>query len=313
MSANVETLFYASNEENGRFVPWHKQGIRVADALTSFDAIVKSGLDWIVEKKPIFNESGIQIPNYFANTRDKDGSILGIVSGRYEIVQNKEAFDFTDSLVDEGMVYECAGSLRDGKQIFLLGKFPKSQILGEDLEPFICFTNTFDGSGAIQACCTPIRVCCCNTLNLALNTAKRKWSAKHIGDMKSKIHQAQITLGLANDYISELQKEAERLAEQSITDATIEAMLDMMYPIKEEDSDIRKTRVAKLKENFFTCLQAPDIRQYKNTKYAAIMAATDFADHAEPMRKTANFESNRWATIIQGHPFVDTFYKQLAA
>ena len=307
MSANVETLFVT------REPAWHGIGTILPSSPTSEDAIVASGIDWIVEKKPIYNENGIQIPNYFANTRDKDGSILGIVSGRYEIVQNKEAFDFTDSLVEEGLTYESAGSLRDGKQIFLLGKLPKSHILGEDLEPYICFTNTFDGSGAIQACLTPTRVVCQNTLNLALNTAKRKWSAKHVGDMKSKIHQAQITLGLANDYISALQREAENLADQPITDATIEAMLDNIYPITEEDSDIRKIRVNKLKENFFTCLQAPDIRQYKNTKYAAIMAATDFADHSEPLRKTANFESNRFATIIQGHPFVDAFYKQLAA
>ena len=307
MSANVETLFVT------REPAWHGIGTILPSSPTSEDAIVAAGLDWIVEKKPIYNESGIQIPNYFANTRDKDGSILGIVSGRYEIVQNSEAFDFTDSLVDEGLTYESAGSLRDGKQIFLLGKLPKSHILGEDLEPYICFTNTFDGSGAIQACLTPTRVVCQNTLNLALNNAKRKWSAKHVGDMKSKIHQAQITLGLANDYILALQQEAENLAVQSITDTTIEAMLDNIYPITEEDSDIRKTRVNKLKENFFTCLQAPDIKQYKNTKYAAIMAATDFADHSEPLRKTANFESNRFATIIQGHPFVDAFYKQLAA
>lgn len=307
MSAAVESLFYTREK------PWHGLGVRVEESPTSEDAIVAAGLDWIVEKKPIFDANGNQINNYFANTRNTDQSVLGIVSGRYEIIQNKDAFSFTDSLVDEGLTYECAGSLRDGKQIFLLAHMPQTKILGEALEPYICFTNTFDGSGAVQCICTPTRIVCMNTLNFALKTAKRKWSTKHIGDIQSKLYEARMTLGLANQYIENLQIEAERLASVKVSDEQVEAMLDLIYPIKDGDSDIRKKRVERLKDGFFTCLQAPDIKQYKNTAYAVAMAATDYADHSEPFRKTANFESNRWATIMQGHPFVDAIYAQLAA
>lgn len=146
MSANVESLFYT-----GRNVPWHGLGTSVESAPLSEDAIVAAGLDWNVDKRPIFDASGTQIDNYFANTRDKDGAVLGIVSGKYEIVQNKDAFAFTDALVDEGMRYETAGSLAGGKVIWLLGKLPTTQILDDDLDQYICFTNTFDGSGAYSA------------------------------------------------------------------------------------------------------------------------------------------------------------------
>lgn len=307
MSANVESLFLT------REPAWHGQGIILPESPTSEDAIVAAGLDWSVEKKPIFDASGNQIENYFANTRDKDGSVLGVVSGRYEIVQNKEAFSFTDSLVDEGLTYESAGSLRGGRQVWLLGKLPRTTLLGEDLEPFVCFTNTFDGSGAIQVVCTHTRIVCQNTLNFALETAKRKWSTRHIGDMQSKLVEAQITLGLINEYTEALKQNMEELAGIKITDAEIEAMLDNIYPITDADSDIRKKRVERLKEGFFYCLQAPDVKQYRGTKFAVAMAATDYADHSEPMRKTANFESNRWYQVMQGHPFVDSIYKQLTA
>ena len=138
MAHEIETAFYT------REPAWHKLGIVLPEAPTSEDAIVAAGLDWTVEKKPIFDADGNQINNYFANTRDKDNSVLGIVSGRYEIVQNKEAFDFTDSLIDEGMTYEAAGSLKEGKVVWLLGKLPKTAILGDDVEPYVCFTNSFD-------------------------------------------------------------------------------------------------------------------------------------------------------------------------
>lgn len=313
MPAYVETMFYESNEANGRFLPWHRQGEAVANALTSKEAIVAAGLDWRVEKKPIFDAAGNQIENYFANTRDKDNSVLGVVSDRYEIVQNEEAFAFTDNLVEEGLKYTTAGSLRNGKCIWLLGQLPKTQILGDDIGSFICFTNTFDGSGAIQVCCTPVRVVCCNTLNLALSTAKRKWSTRHIGDIQGKIHEAQITLGLANTYMSELNIECERLAAQKISDAEVEGMLDFIYPVTDQTTDRQKASITKLKDNFFYCLGQDDIKKFKGTKYAAIMAATDFADHSEPARKTANFESNRWFNVMQGHQFVDAVYKQIAA
>ena len=136
MAANVETLFVT------RQPAWHGLGTILPVSPTSEDAIVASGLNWTVTKEPIFDANGKQIDNYFANTRDKDNSVLGIVSGRYEIIQNIEAFSFTDSLVDEGLTYESAGSLCSGKVIFLLGKLPRTTILGESLEPFVCFTNT---------------------------------------------------------------------------------------------------------------------------------------------------------------------------
>ena len=305
MAHEVETLFVT------RKPAWHGLGIIVEDSPTSKDAIVASGLDWNVYQTPIFDQNQNQIPNYFANVRDKDNSVLGVVTSKYQIVQNQEAFEFTDSLIDEGLTYESAGSLRNGKQIFLLGKLPKTQILGDDLEPYVCFTNTFDGSGAIQVCCTHTRVVCMNTLNFALNSAKRKWSVRHVGDLESKLNEARQTLGLVSAYTTALQEEAERLVAIKVDDSILEAMLDTIYHVNEEDSDIRKKRISNLKDNYFGCLQAPDIAQFKGTAYAAMMAVTDLADHSEPMRKTQNYRENRWAAIIQGHELVDAFYKEI--
>ena len=306
MAHMVESIFVV------RKPAWHGLGTILPDAPTSKDAIVAAGLDWTVEKHKLFTD-GHEIPNFFANVRSSDQSVLGVVSDRYEIIQNEEAFNFTDSLVDEGLTYESAGSLRDGKTIYLLGRLPKTTILGEDVEPYLCFTNTFDGSGAVQCCCTPTRVVCANTLNFALNTAKRKWSTRHVGDIQSKLHQAQITLGLANEYTSALSEEAERLVDTKVSDTEIEQMLDTLYPIKEDDSQQRKNNVQRLKDNFFYCLSQDDIKQFRGTMYAVMMAATDYADHSEPIRKTANFEGNRWFSVMQGHPFVDAMYKQIAA
>lgn len=311
MAALVETMFCTREKA------WHGLGTVLPESPTAEDAIVAAGLDWEVKSNPlhIYSPEGqvIEVPNYVANTRMTDNRVLGVVSTKYQIVQNKEAFQFVDALLDEGLTYESAGSLENGKSIFLLGKLPQDKILGDIVEPYICFNNRHDGQGSIRVCATPVRVVCNNTLNLALRTAKRSWATRHIGDMQSKLDEARHTLGMMSDYMDALKAESEYLADTKMTDAEVEAMLDTVYPIKPEDSDIRKKRVNDIKESIFVCMMAPDIAKFRNTAYGTMMAVTDYADHAAPIRKTEKFEENRWSQIMIGHPFVDAMYKQILA
>lgn len=307
MAANVESMFSV------REVPWHGLGEIVETAPTSKDAIIMAGLNWHVDQRPIYDAFGKEIPKYKANTRDKDNSVLGIVTDKYQIVQNEEAFEFTDSLLNEGVTYETAGSLKEGKTIWLLAKMPEQNILGDKFDPYVCFTNSHDGTGSIKVCMTPIRVVCNNTLNLALSTAKRSWSTKHMGDMKSKLQEAKITLGLANDYMTALDAEAQRLANLKITDSELEEIFDAMFPIDVNDSKRKIENINNLKENLFKCYGMPDISQYRETVWGVINAATDLASHVAPARVTSNYRENNWGKIMTGHPFVDALYSKLAA
>ena len=196
MPANVETMFYV------REAPWHGLGVRVESALNSEDALVMSGLNWNVLQKPIMTTSGTPVPGYKANIRDTDNRVLGVVTDRYRVVQNSEAFAFTDALLGEGVRYETAGSLQDGKKIWILAKLPDKYIIeGDQIDPYLVFSSSHDGSGSIKVAMTPIRVVCQNTLNLAMSTAKRCWSTIHIGDLAAKMDEAHNTLLLAEKYI----------------------------------------------------------------------------------------------------------------
>ena len=306
MAALVESMMYV------REVPWHGLGTKVNEAPTSKEAIKLAGLDWNVNPTVIYDANGKEISGYKANMRDSDQSILGIVSDRYQIVQNSEAFEFTDSLLDEGVVYETAGSLRDGKQIWLLARMPSTTILGDDVDPYLCFTNTFDGSGAITVCMTPVRVVCNNTLNLALETTKRSWSTRHIGDLAGKLHQAKETLGLAQEYMKKLDEDADRLASTKLSDAEIESIVSFIFPIdyiKDTKRKIENTN--KMRNDFMTCYMMPDIAQYRNTAYGLVNAASDMAGHMAPSRVTSNYAQNNWAKIMLGHPLLDAVYNRV--
>lgn len=305
MSANVETMMYVREK------PWHGLGTMVTEAPTSADALRLAGLDWTVEQTPVYTNEGIVIPNYKANVRSTDKSVLGIVTDRYKIVQNSEAFEFTDAIVGEtenGVVkYETAGSLSGGRKIWLLAKMPTQKILDDDMEPYMCFSNTHDGSGAIRVCMTPIRVVCQNTMNLAFSQAKRQWSTKHMGDMQSKLEEAKLCLQLADQYMNGLAEEAERLANAKLYKEQIDEILNEMFPVEEDATERKKNNVKTLKEEFYMCYIQPDIAQYINTAWGAINSMSDLVTHSTPKRNTASYNENRWAKIMDGHAMFDRF------
>ena len=312
MSAEVETMFYVSNEENERFTPWHGLGTSVEKAPTSAEAIKLAGLDWEVVQTDVLN--GIDnsvIKGYKANVRSTDGKFLGMVGNRYQVVQNNEAFDFTDALLGEGVTYETAGSLFDGRRIWLLAKMPQTKILGDEVVPYLCFTNGHDGRNGIKAICTPIRVVCNNTLNFALDNAKRAWSTRHVGDLKTKFEEARHTLDLANNYIKELDKTSDMLANTTVSDEEVRNVLNNVFTVKDGASDRKKENKEALKDKFMVCMLAPDLAKFAGTAYQVAQAASDFACHTAPNRVTSNYREKNFDRILDGHIVMDKVFEQL--
>ena len=198
MPANVETMFSV------RETPWHGLGRIVMDAPASREALELAGLDWQVESRNIYSGTGAMIPGYRANVRSTDDAVLGVVSDRYRIVQNEEAFQFTDDLLGEGVTYETAGSLQGGKKVWMLARLPRKYLIaGDQVEPYLVIFNSHDGSSGVKVAMTPIRVVCQNTLNLALNTAKRSWTARHTENVLLRVQDARETLQLDSNKLYE--------------------------------------------------------------------------------------------------------------
>ena len=305
MSANVETMMYVREK------PWHGLGTKVDKAPNSAEALELAGLNWKVEQTPVYTADGTLIPNYKANRRNTDKSVLGIVTDRYQIVQNDEAFEFTDSIVGEtenGVVkYETAGSLNHGKKIWLLAKMPTQKVLDDEVEPYMCFTNSHDGSGAIRICMTPIRVVCQNTLNMALSQAKRSWSTKHVGDIESKLEEAKMCLELADEYMYNLGIEAEKLANTALRREQIDEILNEMFPVDDLTSERKKSNIQQIKDEFYIAYFMPDIEKFIGTAWGAINAMSDCVTHTAPKRNTVDFYNNRWGKVMEGHPMIDQF------
>lgn len=309
MAANVETMFYTREK------PWHGLGTRVEEASDSADALRLSGLDWQVIQKPIYTDAKEKVEGYKANIRNTDRQVLGVVTDRYKVIQNKEAFAFTDELIGAGVRYETAGSLLGGRKVWLLARLPREFIIsGERISPFLIFSNTHDGSGAVRVAITPIRVVCNNTLNLALNTAKRSWSMIHTGDIKGKIQEAKDTLFMADKYMENLGREFEKLRRQKITDQQVKEYIDLLLPLEKGSTIVQMKNVRKLREDMKQrYYEAPDLKDIGNNAYRFLNAVSDFATHSEPLRKTANYKENLFIRTMDGNPFIDKAYQLVSA
>lgn len=303
MAANVEMMFSV------RETPWHGLGKIIEEAPTSDEAIKIAGLDWNVIQRPVYTSTGI-IPGFKANIRETDEKFLGLVTDRYRIVQNREAFEFTDALLGEGVRYETAGSLASGKRVWMLAKMETATITDEKVDPYLVFTNSHDGTGAIRVAITPVRVVCQNTLNLAMKRASRHWSAVHTGDMQSKLVEARNTLLNAKEYMTALEEEFGELKLISLPDAKLDDYIEMLLPVDEAKDSIRKINNVKdmraeLRYRYFN---APDLQPIEKSAYRFINAVSDFATHTEPKRRTQNFKENLFMKTVDGNALIDKAY-----
>lgn len=309
MAANVESMFYV------RKTPWHGLGTRVENALDSDTALRYAGLDWEVTQRAMVTVDGLPVPNYKANVRDVDNSVLGVVTNRYRVVQNAEAFSFTDALIGEGVTYETAGSLQNGRKVWILAKLPQRYIInGDEFAPYIVFMNSHDGSGAIKVAATPVRVVCQNTLNLALSTAKRTWSAVHTGDIKGKLNDARETLSLASHYMTELGKNFNELSRKHIAVEKAEEIIRELIAIDEQMPEPRKKNLRRQQEDvLYRYHEAPDLRGLDHNAYRLINAVSDFATHADPVRRRRNYQEALFAKVVDGHSMIDKAYEMVKA
>lgn len=305
MAALVETM-YSTREK-----PWHGLGTVVREAPASEDALRLAGLDWNVVQEPIYTPCREKIEGFKANVRDTDRKVLGVVSDRYKVVQNVEAFSFTDELLGHGVRYETAGSLSGGRRVWLLARLPREYIIaGERISPYLVFSNTHDGSGSVKVAVTPVRVICNNTLNLALETAQRSFSMVHTGNISDKITEARDTLFKAESYMDRLGAEFEQLHQQKVTDAEVQKYIELLIPMESNATRTQEKNVNRLREDLATrYYDAPDLQKVGKNAYRFINAVSDFATHAEPLRRTANYSENLFSRTVDGNPLIDRAYQ----
>ena len=289
-------------------VPWHGIGAVLDGELSSDEAIREARLTWTVEQKPVYAESdrAQAIPGYVANVRSDTNEVLGIVSERYHVAQNKDVFAFADDLIGNGRVpctYETAGSLFNGRRVFMLVNMPKGRIVEDEYHPYLCLSNAHDGSACLQVLLTGIRVVCNNTLSAALHTARRKISIRHLSFMERRKDEVLMAMGAASKYFRDLEAFASMLAGRKVN---IGKVLDRLFPASACVSKRQLKSNAETKELIKSLLKRKDdLQNFKGTAWGVYSAIADYRSNAEPKRKTSTYADRKMATFLDGDPVMN--------
>lgn len=292
MPAEVES--FASFREPA----WHGLGTVFDHEVNTLEMLSLAGLaGWNVRLVPV-TVPGIPSDRFvnaqFATVRDNpiDGNadVIGWVGGRYHVLQNEELFDFGDYL-GSGARWETGGSLKGGSTVFGSLALERETVLdpsgvSDVVKTYILVSSSHDGTSAIVAAITPIRVVCNNTLNMALRATKQSFKIRHTATLEGKMAAARETLGLADRYMDAFDVEARALFETPVNAKVTEDIISAVYPEPAEDAaKSAKTRHANKIEAIEDILQSPTVAGIDGTAWGVFNALTQDLDFNRSARK----------------------------
>ena len=281
MASNIDSMAWTGS------TPWHRQGVQVQDPMTAEQAIKTGGLDWEVEKVPLFalnGERNIRVKDTFATRRTDRldqlcGGHLGVVGRGYHPLQNRDAFSFLDPLrLENEAVFHTVGALDGGRRVWLLAKLPSIiRVIGDDItEKYLLVANSHDGTSAVNVLLTPMRVVCQNTLNLALHGGGGI-SIRHFSNVHDKVKQAHLLLGIVNTTYDRAEVSMQAMTRVQMTSKRLKGYFNAVMPLPEEETEKQRVQVHHQRlEQLFTEGDGNQLPGVRGTLWAAYNGVTQF-------------------------------------
>lgn len=263
---------------------WHGLGQVLSHVPTSEEMIVAAGLDWTVNPEEVWTQYG-KVSGYVANTRSDSKEVLGVVSDKYQLVQNRDAFAFLDGLTKDGVIrYEAAGALKGGRRVWALARMPGVDTIaeGDDVLRYVLFATSHDGSHRLTATPTSVRVVCANTMAVAEQT-ELKLTFRHSGNMQSKLQFAQRYIAQFNERFDDFRDKAKLLASKKLTGTQARDYIEKLFPVAAPDAKrattVRETKVAAIRQAYAN--ERQKVGGIGGTWWSMFNAVTEYVDHVQ--------------------------------
>lgn len=278
----VEAMYANSPAWHGLGQLFDQNGRGAPDSATAMEL---AHLDWKVDLEPMKLDNGLLVPGHKATVRQdlkgKPESVLGVVSDRYKVVQNAEAFEFLDSLLQDGIMrYESAMALKGGKRIALLARMPSVDKIAEGdwSMRYVLMSTSHDGSAALYLQPTSVRVVCANTLALALANKQHQVRIQHTGNVKAALETAKVYLSQFDKAFSLYSEEASVLATRRYSPADAKEYMHQLGL----DDDSKAKQMTATRQAFMS--KANNLPSVKGTWWALFNAVTEAVDHGAKYR-----------------------------
>ena len=294
MSHEVEKMVFAGA------TPWHGLGTEIDDATTFWDAFKMAGLDWEVQTEPLFRGDGSEVKAQ-ASVRQSDNRVLGVVGPRWTPLQNRDAFEVFERLVDSGdLKLHTAGSLRQGERVWVLCQLnlDNSEIVkGDEISKVALLSNGHDGKLAVHFGFTPIRVVCANTEAMARGCKSSNLiRVRHHQFVKENVEKLRDVMNLANQEFEATAEQYRFLASRQINAKDLEKYVKVVFGVEKKSDEDIKTRTKNILqsvETLFTTGKGNDLPGVNGTYWAAYNAVTEYLNY-DRGRNNANRMDSLW-------------------
>lgn len=261
------------------------------------DVLRQSGLDYNVIKRPLMTKVGDQeilIPDRMATVNEKTNEVFGIVSERYAICQNSEAFDFVDNV--DGVEFVKAGQTYTG-MVYVIGKLPDMTVLGDTFTPYLIFQNGHNGRYTVKTTICPLRIVCQNQFNYAFRESPNTISIQHSSQYVQKLAEAEKLIQGTVDYMKTFQGTAEELAALKIgTDADVKQIINSFFTLAADADDRQILKVEQQRTGLLNAYKTDDNANFTGTAWGLINGFSDYITHKD-VKNTKNKDDSKFMSV----------------
>lgn len=294
-----------------REVPWHGLGTIVEEAPTAAEAIKLAGLDWNIEQKPIFHhyEDGTnkEVAEYKALVRSDNQKTLSVMKNSYTPYQNKSCFDWFSPFVESGLAkFETAGSLRDGKVVWVLATLNKAPLDvggGDLIQKYLLLSTSHDGTMANRVGFTPTRVVCNNTLSAAHSSgASELVRVRHSKQVAQRMDQLQDIVNAMDAKFEATAEQYKALTKTYVNQKDLEKYVNVIFKLNPLGDEREALRAAKMQEQIIKLFEngaGSDLKSAKGTMWGAYNAVTEYLTHESKKDQEAKLFGNWFGDLMR--------------
>ena len=260
---------------DNRRASWHGIGTDISSCESVEDMLSVADLDYHVSKSPVYTNEGLLIPGVSATVSDR-GHIFGVVSNKYAVTQNEDAFSFMDEI--DGIKFVKAGMTYTG-MIYAIGELPSVRVLDDNFTPYVIVQNGHNGRYNIKATICPLRIVCQNQFAYAFAHSANTVSIKHSALAEGRLSDAHATIIASANAMSTIAADAERYAALPINDITFYRVVSNLFKIEDDATERVKNNITLKKNAFIRAYEAQDNANYRGTAWGVINAYADYLTH----------------------------------
>lgn len=260
-------------------------------------ALQKANLDYKVITQPIYTEVGdkkILVPGKVATVNESTNEIFGVVSSKYQVCQNNDAFDFVNNVKDVEFIK--AGQTNTGL-VYVIGRLPEMTVLGDTFTPYLIFQNGHNGQFTVKTTICPLRIVCQNQFNYAFKESPNTISIHHSSQFSGKIKEAERLITSTAEYMANFNNTAEELAQLKLGDRTkVQDIINAFFTVANPEDDKQIIKAEEKRIELMNAYEAEDNVNFRGTAWGLINGFSDYITHKE-QKNTKNKDESKFMTV----------------